>query len=58
MAAHAEAIEAPTTFIRKYIFSIDHKVIGIQYLLLAMSAVIMSTSTGATTAASQSASTV
>jgi cytochrome c oxidase subunit 1 len=26
----------PTSFIRKYIFSIDHKVIGIQYLLLAM----------------------
>src|ERR671932_383413 len=27
---------APKGFIRKYIFSIDHKVIGIQYLLLAM----------------------
>src|SRR5918993_4187475 len=27
---------APTGFIRKYVFSIDHKVIGIQYLLLAM----------------------
>jgi cytochrome c oxidase subunit 1 len=27
---------APTGFIRKYIFSIDHKVIGIQYLLLAI----------------------
>src|SRR5437763_13713491 len=25
----------PTSFIRKYIFSINHKVIGIQYLLLA-----------------------
>ncbi|MDQ3584441.1 MAG: hypothetical protein M3407_01570, partial [Acidobacteriota bacterium] len=26
----------PTSFIRKYIFSVDHKVIGIQYLLLAI----------------------
>ncbi len=26
---------APTSFIRKYIFSIDHKVIGIQYLITA-----------------------
>jgi cytochrome c oxidase subunit 1 len=41
--AHAEAAHAPhghhgppTGFIRKYIFSIDHKVIGIQYLLLAI----------------------
>ena len=30
---------APTGFIRKYIFSVDHKVIGIQYLLLALVAV-------------------
>ena len=28
--------EAPTGFWRKYIFSIDHKVIGIQYWLLAL----------------------
>ncbi|HLL16511.1 MAG TPA: cbb3-type cytochrome c oxidase subunit I, partial [Pyrinomonadaceae bacterium] len=41
--AHAGAAHAPhghhgppTGFIRKYIFSIDHKVIGIQYLLLAI----------------------
>ena len=27
---------APTSFIRKYVFSIDHKVIGIQYLVLAL----------------------
>jgi cytochrome c oxidase subunit 1 len=27
---------APTGFIRKYVFSIDHKVIGIQYLVLAL----------------------
>src|SRR5918912_838750 len=31
---------APTSFIRKYIFSIDHKVIGIQYILLAMTSVV------------------
>src|SRR5256885_525811 len=30
---------APTGFIRKYIFSIDHKVIGIQYIMLALCAV-------------------
>src|SRR5687768_14881081 len=42
-AAHAEVHRhpAPTGFIRKYIFSIDHKVIGIQYILLALSAVIV-----------------
>src|SRR4026209_1423910 len=32
---------APTSFIRKYIFSIDHKVIGIQYIMLALAAVIV-----------------
>jgi cytochrome c oxidase subunit 1 len=36
-AAHAHA--APTGFWRKYIFSVDHKVIGIQYYLLALVAV-------------------
>jgi cytochrome c oxidase subunit 1 len=39
MVSHAEgghAHAAPTGFIRKYIFSIDHKVIGIQYYLLAL----------------------
>ena len=35
--AHAHA--APTSFIRKYIFSLDHKVIGIQYFFLALAAV-------------------
>ena len=34
---HAE----PTTFISKWIFSIDHKVIGIQYLLLAVVAAFL-----------------
>jgi cytochrome c oxidase subunit 1 len=32
---------APTSFIRKYIFSIDHKVIGIQYIMLALAAVLV-----------------
>src|ERR1044071_153101 len=43
-AAHAEAAHQhhpPTGFIRKYIFSIDHKVIGIQYLLLAIFSAFM-----------------
>jgi cytochrome c oxidase subunit 1 len=41
MAGHQAAVhhEQPTGFVRKYIFSIDHKVIGIQYLFLAMAAV-------------------
>ncbi len=33
-AAHAEAHELP--FIRKYIFSTDHKIIGIQFLLMSL----------------------
>ncbi|HSA93190.1 MAG TPA: cbb3-type cytochrome c oxidase subunit I [Terriglobales bacterium] len=43
--AHAEAAvhahAAPTGFIRKYIFSLDHKVIGIQYYFLALVAVFV-----------------
>jgi cytochrome c oxidase subunit 1 len=35
------AHHAPTGFVRKYVFSIDHKVIGIQYLLLALFSVVM-----------------
>ena len=41
MAETADAIhhhEAPRGFIRKYIFSLDHKIIGIQYWLLALTA--------------------
>src|SRR5438874_6019088 len=40
---HAEVHRhpAPTGFIRKYIFSLAHKVIGIQYILLALSAVVV-----------------
>src|SRR3989337_1252461 len=34
-AEHA-AHEHPQSFIRKYIFSLDHKVIGIQYMLTAI----------------------
>jgi cytochrome c oxidase subunit 1 len=41
MAHPVAAHEAPTSFTRKYIFSIDHKVIGIQYLLLALAAVLV-----------------
>jgi cytochrome c oxidase subunit 1 len=33
---HREAHHEPTSFVRRYIFSMDHKVIGIQYLLTAM----------------------
>jgi cytochrome c oxidase subunit 1 len=38
-AIHAHA--APTGFIRKYIFSLDHKVIGLQYYFLALTAVFV-----------------
>jgi cytochrome c oxidase subunit 1 len=34
---------APTGFIRKYVFSLDHKVIGIQYIALALAAVMVGT---------------
>ncbi|MGB0036764.1 MAG: cbb3-type cytochrome c oxidase subunit I [Candidatus Acidiferrales bacterium] len=43
MSSHAHAAHpvphAPTGFISKYIFSTDHKVIGIQYILLALTSV-------------------
>jgi cytochrome c oxidase subunit 1 len=38
---HAAVHEAPTGFIRKYIFSLDHKVIGIQYIFLALVAAFL-----------------
>jgi len=38
-AAHAHT--APTGFIRKYVFSLDHKVIGLQYYFLALVAVFV-----------------
>ncbi|MBZ5646746.1 MAG: cbb3-type cytochrome c oxidase subunit I [Acidobacteriia bacterium] len=37
--AHAHA--APTGFIRKYVFSLDHKVIGLQYYFLALLSVFV-----------------
>jgi len=42
--AHAEAVhrhEAPRGFIWKYIFSLDHKVIGKQYYFLALFSVFV-----------------
>ena len=42
--AHTEAVHhhtAPTGFIRKYIFSLDHKVIGKQYYFLALASVVV-----------------
>ncbi len=39
VTAHAHA--GPQGFIRKYIFSLDHKVIGIQYFFLAITAVFV-----------------
>jgi cytochrome c oxidase subunit 1 len=45
MSSHAHAAHAmphaPTGFVSKYIFSTDHKVIGIQYYLLALTAVMV-----------------
>src|SRR3982074_3188725 len=42
-ATHQEVHRHPaqTGFIRRYIFSLDHKVIGIQYILLALTAVVV-----------------
>jgi cytochrome c oxidase subunit 1 len=39
--AHAGVHEAPRGFIRRYVFSLDHKVIGIQYYLLGLVAVFV-----------------
>jgi len=42
MAEHSEhAHAAPAGFIRKYVFSLDHKVIGIQYYFLALASVFI-----------------
>src|SRR6202046_1674255 len=45
MSSHAHsaphAMPAPTGFISKYVFSVDHKVIGIQYVLLALASVVV-----------------
>ncbi len=39
--AHHDAHAAPTGFVRRYLFSMDHKVIGIQYWILALVAVFI-----------------
>ena len=44
MAEHSHAVThhaPPSGFIRKYVFSTDHKVIGIQYFLLALVSVVI-----------------
>jgi cytochrome c oxidase subunit 1 len=41
VAQDAHAHQGPQGFIRKYIFSLDHKVIGIQYFFLALTAVFV-----------------
>jgi cytochrome c oxidase subunit I len=44
MSAHGHTLhvsQAPTGFVWKYIFSTDHKVIGIQYFLLALTSVVV-----------------
>ncbi len=38
---HAGVHAAPTSFWRKYVFSLDHKVIGIQYLFYALTMLIV-----------------
>jgi cytochrome c oxidase subunit 1 len=38
---HAHQHQPPSGFIQKYVFSIDHKVIGIQYLMLALFSVFV-----------------
>ena len=39
--AHAVVHEAPRSFIRRYIFSTDHKIIGLQYYFLALFSVFL-----------------
>src|SRR6202166_3573530 len=41
MSAHAVQHGAPTSFIRKHVFSLDHKVIGKQYYALALLAALV-----------------
>ena len=40
MSVHIAPHAAPTSFIRKYVFSLDHKIIGLQYYALALAAVV------------------
>ncbi len=39
--AHAGVHAAPTSFWRKYVFSLDHKVIGIQYMFYALAMLVV-----------------
>ena len=39
-SVHSAVHGAPTSFIRKYVFSLDHKIIGLQYYALALAAVV------------------
>ena len=41
VAQESHGHAAPTGFIRKYVFSLDHKVIGLQYYFLALTAVFV-----------------
>ena len=41
MSSHVAVHQAPKSFIRRYIFSVDHKVIGIQYYLLGLFSVFL-----------------
>src|SRR5216683_127851 len=41
MSTHAVQHGAPTSFIRKHVFSLDHKVIGKQYYALALLAALV-----------------
>jgi cytochrome c oxidase subunit 1 len=41
MSGHVAVHAAPTSFIRKYVFSLDHKIIGLQYYALALVAVVV-----------------
>src|SRR5882762_5455818 len=41
MSAHAAQHGASTSFVRKHVFSLDHKVIGKQYYALALVAVVV-----------------
>ena len=40
-SVHSVVHAEPTTFLRKWVFSVDHKIIGIQYLFLALIAVFI-----------------
>jgi cytochrome c oxidase subunit I len=41
MTGHISVHGAPTSFLRKYVFSLDHKIIGLQYYALALVAVVV-----------------